>query len=210
MSRIFPHMKPSRLRSLLTPYAPSGINRIFLTPETQESHSRRVRNGGSTRKTFTDGWIEFVDKREARIAVETLNTQTIGGKKGSYYHDDVWNLVFLEGFKWQDLTREIAAENAERANRMRAELTKTRREDRLFEGNVERAKMLDGMKEKRDAKKNKGVDEDITANTASPGDTNERNPNRERARHFKQNAVVPKKKVVDQPEEVKRVLSKIF
>ena len=35
-------------------------------------------------------------------------------KKGGYYHDDLWNMKYLNGFKWSHLTEQIAAENAER------------------------------------------------------------------------------------------------
>ncbi|OBT58514.1 hypothetical protein VE04_01260 [Pseudogymnoascus sp. 24MN13] len=93
------------------------INRIFMTPEDPTSHTRRVRNGGNKKRSFTDGWVEFVSKSDAKKACELLNTQIIGGKKGTYYHDDVWNLLYLRGFKWNNLTQQIAAENAERAAR---------------------------------------------------------------------------------------------
>ena len=104
LSRIPPFLKPSALRSLLTPYAPHGINRLFLTPEDPVLHKQRVKSGGNKKKHFTDGWVEFNSKRDAKIAAETLNTQIIGGKKGGWYHDDVWNIKYLKGFKWRHLT----------------------------------------------------------------------------------------------------------
>src|SRR5450432_1407599 len=97
LSRIPPFMKPQKLRSLLEPYG--AINRIFLTPEDPASHTRRVRNGGNKKRSFTDGWVEYVNKADAKQACELLNARTIGGKKGTYYHDDVWNLLYLKGFK---------------------------------------------------------------------------------------------------------------
>ncbi len=134
LSRIPPFMKPTKLRSLLEPYG--AINRIFLTPEDAASHTRRVRNGGNKKRSFTDGWVEFVNKADAKKACELLNARTIGGKKGTYYHDDVWNLLYLKGFKWNNLTEQIAAENAERASRMRAEISKTKKENKEFVQNV--------------------------------------------------------------------------
>jgi ESF2/ABP1 family protein len=128
LSRIPPFMKPTKLRSLLEPYG--AINRIFLTPEDPASHTRRVRNGGNKKRSFVDGWVEFVNKADAKQACELLNARTIGGKKGTYYHDDVWNLLYLKGFKWNNLTEQIAAENAERASRMRAEISKTTKENK--------------------------------------------------------------------------------
>ena len=203
LSRIPPFMKPQKLRSLLEPYG--SINRIFLSPEDPASHTRRVRNGGNKKRSFTDGWVEFVNKIDAKHACELLNTRIIGGKKGTYYHDDVWNLLFLKGFKWHNLTEQIAAENAERASRMRAEISKTTKENKAFVQNVERAKMLEGMEAKKAAKRRKD-DEDSEGGK----DVMQENKGGERPRHFKQTQVASKKRPEDQPDQVKRVLSKIF
>ncbi|RDL30780.1 Uncharacterized protein BP5553_10125 [Venustampulla echinocandica] len=205
LSRIPPFMKPTKLRSLLEPYG--EINRIFLSPEDPTFHARRVRNGGNKKRSFVDGWVEFINKKDARHACELLNAKIIGGKKGTYYHDDVWNLLYLKGFKWNNLTEQIAAENAERASRMRAEISKTTKENKTFVQNVERSKMLEGMEAKKAAKKRQENDDALgepkepAARTGMTG---------ERPRHFKQTSVAPKRKPEDQPEQVKRVLSRIF
>jgi ESF2/ABP1 family protein len=205
LSRIPPFMKPTKLRSLLEPYG--AINRIFLSPEDPASHTRRVRNGGNKKRSYTDGWVEFVNKVDAKHACELLNARNIGGKKGTYYHDDVWNLLYLKGFKWHNLTEQIAAENAERASRLKVEISKTTKENKEFVRNVERAKMLEGMEAKKAAKRRK-EDEDAIGKKGAT--VKEQNTNGERPRHFKQTAVASKKKSEDQPEQVKRVLSKIF
>ncbi|KUJ16300.1 uncharacterized protein LY89DRAFT_685316 [Mollisia scopiformis] len=206
LSRIPPFMKPSKLRSLLEPYG--AINRIFLTPEDPTSHTRRVRNGGNKKRSFVDGWVEFVNKTAAKQACELLNAQTIGGKKGTYYHDDVWNLLYLKGFKWNHLTEQIAAENAERASRMRAEISKTTKENKEFVQNVERAKMLETIEAKKAAKRRK--DGESGVGTAEATISKKDAKKAERPRHFKQTTVAAKRKPEDQPEQVKRVLSKIF
>ncbi|PFH62372.1 hypothetical protein XA68_13966 [Ophiocordyceps unilateralis] len=197
ISRVPPFMKPAKMRSLLEPYG--TINRMFLAPEDSASRKRRLRAGGNKKPLYTEGWVEFVRKKDAKAACELLNAQIIGGKKRSYYHDDIWNLVYLKGFKWHHLTQQIAAENAERTSRMRAEIRKATKENKEFVRNVERAKMLDGIQAK--AKKRKGEGEARGADDAPP----------ERTRTFKQ---VPQvKKPADdeeQPEHVTRVLSKIF
>ncbi|KAL6881098.1 hypothetical protein J3F83DRAFT_721015 [Trichoderma novae-zelandiae] len=197
ISRVPPFMKPNKLRSLLSPYG--AINRIFLAPEDPTARARRVKGGGNKKKTFTEGWVEFIKKKDAKAVCELLNARPIGGKKGSYYHDDIWNLLYLKGFKWHNLTEQIAAEDAERSSRMRAEISKTTRENKLFVRNVERAKMLDGMEAKAKAKKRKASD---AADSEKP---------RESVRTFKQ---IPKIKkgedTTEEPERVSRVLSKIF
>jgi ESF2/ABP1 family protein len=206
LSRIPPFMKPQKLRSLLEPYGP--INRIFMTPEDPASHTRRVRNGGNKKRSFTDGWVEYINKSDAKKACELLNAQIIGGKKGTYYHDDVWNLLYLKGFKWNNLTQQIAAENAERASRMRAEISKTTKENKEFVQNVERAKMLEGMEAKKVARRAR-EEEDIPAGEWS-AKVEKVKKGGERARHFKQTPSVPKRKAGDHAESVKQVLSKIF
>ena len=206
LSRIPPFMKPQKLRSLLEPFG--DINRIFMTPEDPTSHTRRVRNGGNKKRSFTDGWVEFVSKSDAKKACELLNAQIIGGKKGTYYHDDVWNLLYLKGFKWNNLTQQIAAENAERASRMRAEISKTTKENKEFVQNVERAKMLEGMEAKKAARRAK-EGEGIPADESS-AKVEKVKKGGERARHFKQTQAVSKRKTTDQSESVKQVLNKIF
>lgn len=208
LSRIPPFMKPTKLRSLLEPYG--EINRIFMSPEDPASHARRVKNGGNKKRSFTDGWVEFVNKKNAKQACELLNAQTIGGKKGTYYHDDVWNLLYLKGFKWNNLTEQIAAENAERASRMRAEISKTTKENKEFVQNVERAKMLEGMEAKKAAKKREDNDTPREAKEVKELAVGAKKKGGERPRHFKQTQVAAKRRPEDQPEQVKRVLSKIF
>ena len=152
ISRVPPFMKPQTLKHYLSPHAPSGLGRIFLTPEDHAQHARRIKNGGNKKKSFTDGWVEFASKREAKIAAQLLNGNIIGGKKGGFYHDDLWNMKYLRGFKWSHLTEQIANENAERAARMREEVRRTKVENKRFVEDVEKGKMLEGMEGKRRAK----------------------------------------------------------
>ncbi|EGX91227.1 U3 snoRNP-associated protein Esf2 [Cordyceps militaris CM01] len=212
LSRIPPFMKPAKLRSLLEPYG--SINRVFLAPEDPTAHARRVKAGGNKKRSFTEGWVEFLRKKDAKNVCALLNARTVGGKKGTYYRDDLWNLLYLKGFKWHNLTEQIATENAERASRMRAEISKTSRENKEFVKNVEQAKVLDGIAKSAAARKRKATDE----GTAPPLDgaagaaevDGEAKPQR-RARTFKQTSLVKKSKDMDeQPERVTRVLNNIF
>ncbi|KAK0715587.1 hypothetical protein B0H67DRAFT_514742 [Lasiosphaeris hirsuta] len=206
ISRVPPYMNPAKMRSLLEPYG--KINRLFLAPEDPAARTRRMKSGGNKKRSFTEGWVEFVRKKDAKKACELLNAHTIGGKKGTYYRDDMWNLLYLSGFKWQNLTEQIAAENAERASRMRAEISKTTKENKEFVRNIDRAKMLDGMHAKAAAKQKKASDDggDSTTATAAQSESTHEKP-----RTFKQVPLAKKRKHdEEQPEQVKRVLSKIF
>lgn len=211
LSRIPPFMKPATLKHFLDGYG--DIGRIFLSPEDPTSHARRVRSGGNKKKSFTDGWVEFKSKKDAKIVAETLNGNIVGGKKGNFYHDDVWNIKYLKGFKWHHLTDQIANENAERAARLRAEISRTRKENKDFVADIERSKMLEGMRAKKAKKAADGNSVDggelanVRAEMKEPG-------RRDGTRTFKQNTAKVKTgneaKAADQPESTQRVLRKLF
>jgi ESF2/ABP1 family protein len=210
ISRIPPFMKPATLKHYLTPYG--TIGRVFLTPEDPTAQKQRVRNGGNKKKSFTDGWVEFSSKKDAKAAAETLNGNIIGGKKGNFYHDDMWNMKYLTGFKWSHLTEQIANENAERAARLRAEVARTRRENKSFVEDVERSKMLEGMRVKKAAQADRAG---AAANKSAGAVATKPSAGvRELKRDFKQNEVKSKRirdsTRSEQTEDVQRVLSKIF
>lgn len=210
VSRIPPFMKPQKLRSLLEPYG--RINRIFLAPEDPAAHARRVKAGGNKKKSYTEGWVEFVRKRDAKAVCELLNARNIGGKKGSYYHDDIWTLKYLKGFKWRHLTEQISAENAERTSRMRAEISKAGKENKEFVRNVERARVLDGIaatKAKR-GKKQQQPQQPAASGAAGDGEAGEK-----RRTVFKQIPLAERKSGeaaggAKPAGDVARVLGKIF
>ncbi|KAI6978423.1 hypothetical protein KC355_g11196, partial [Hortaea werneckii] len=191
ISRVPPFMKPQTLRHYLAPHALKGLGRIFLTPEDHEQHIQRVKRGGNKKKSFTDGWVEFASKTEAKLAAETLNGNIIGGKKGNFYHDDLWNMKYLKGFKWSHLTEQIANENAERAARLREEVRRTRQENKAFVEDVERGKMLEGMESKKKAKRKAAGDGDSAADVGE----------QKKARDFKQRKVQGKEDRKGQAEQ---------
>lgn len=68
--------------------------------------------GKNSGKNFTEGWIEFEDKRVAKQVAEMLNGKPMGGKRRSAYHYDLWCLKYLSRFKWDHLTEELGMELA--------------------------------------------------------------------------------------------------
>jgi ESF2/ABP1 family protein len=199
ISRVPPFMKPHTLKHFLSPHAPSGLGRIFLTPEDHVAHTRRVKSGGNKKKSFTDGWVEFVSKREARIAAESLNGNIIGGKKGGFYHDDLWNIKYLKGgFKWSHLTEQIANENAERAARLREGIRRTREENKAFVEGFERGKMEEGRERKR-AEKEKGKKEAGATDGGHSASIAQRKVKHKEGMDFKQQSA--RSKSVGKPDE---------
>ncbi|ODQ82960.1 hypothetical protein BABINDRAFT_159437 [Babjeviella inositovora NRRL Y-12698] len=150
ISKVPPYMKPSKMRQILGRFG--EIDRLFLKPENLKSYARRVKYGGNKKKSFTEGWAEFTKKRHAKLAVHTLNGNPTGEKKGSFYHDDVLNIKYLSGFKWADLTEQIARENEIRDAKLQAELAQQQKLNKTFVANVEKSKMIDNIQKKKKAR----------------------------------------------------------
>ena len=68
---------------------------------------RRRQFKKNRRRNYTEGWVEFADKRVAKATAMALNNTQIGGKKRYYYHDDIWNMKYLPKFRWHHLTEKI-------------------------------------------------------------------------------------------------------
>lgn len=210
LSRVPPFMKPAVLRSLLQPYG--AIGRIFLTPESSTSRTQRLRNGGTRRKLFLDGWVEFIHKRDAKFVAENLNAQTMGGKKRGRWHDEVWNIRYLSGVKWHNLVEQIQNENAERAARLRFEIAQGKKENKAFLENVERGKMVNGIEATR-RKRGEDVDGDKTgAETMDVVQEASDKPKRRKGRlEFSQHTATSKAMKKPEPgQDVNRVLSSMM
>ncbi|KAK6457947.1 uncharacterized protein RJT20DRAFT_125828 [Scheffersomyces xylosifermentans] len=150
LSRIPPYMKPATLRSILSRFG--KIDRLFLKPEDSTIYHKRVKYGGNKKKNFTEGWVEFVRKKDAKMCASTLNANKLGGKKTSYYYDDVINMKYLSGFKWFDLTQQIAKENETRQARLTLELSQQQKLNKTFVNNVEKSKLVTNIQKKRKLK----------------------------------------------------------
>ncbi|CAI5736324.1 unnamed protein product [Hyaloperonospora brassicae] len=154
LARVPPHMKPEKVRSLLTKYG--TVNRIYLVPEDKTLHKKRVSAGGNRRLQYTEGWIEFEDKKVAKRVATMLNTTPIGGRKRDYYHDDMWNLKYLRGFKWAHLTEKVAYENRMRDQKLRVAIAQHKKENERYLERVEQAKQFEGMDARKADKKKTG------------------------------------------------------
>ena len=150
LSKIPPYMKPAKLRSVLSRFG--KIDRLFLKPEDNSTYTKRVKYGGNKKKNYTAGWVEFINKKDAKLCAETLNGNKLGGKKTSYYYDDIINIKYLSAFKWSDLTQQIAKENEIRQAKLSMELSQQQKLNKSFINNVEKSKMINNMQNKRKAR----------------------------------------------------------
>merc|ERR1712013_821965 len=91
-------------------------------------------------RVFSEGWVEFMSKKVARVAAERLNCQPVGGKRKSKAHDQTWNIKYLPRFKWVHLSERLAYEAAVRQQRLRTEISQVKREAEHFKSSVESGK----------------------------------------------------------------------
>lgn len=192
MSRVPPFMRPVKVRSLMEQYG--VVSNIYLVPEDKSIRKNRKKSGGNTRKKFVEGWIEFEDKKLAKRVAESLNNTKIGGKKRSYYHDDIWNLKYLKGFKWRHLTEKIAYDRRMRETRLNAEMAKAARENNAYVEHVEQARLIEKIRARKKRKL---------------GDA-EHDKNDKVNRHFKQVKAVHRSEDSERKSFKNSTLSKIF
>ncbi|KAK6381302.1 RNA-binding ATPase activator esf2 [Exophiala oligosperma] len=148
LSSLPPYLKPAALRNLLEQRGFSPIKRLFLTPASKHKSSSKK----NSRQLYTEGWIEFTSKKTARRCAESLNTQQVGGKKGGFYHDDVWNMKYLRGMRWEELMAGIREEKREEEGRRDEDRRVIARETKMFVEGVEEGRRREGMKRKREMK----------------------------------------------------------
>ncbi|KAJ7477205.1 hypothetical protein B0H11DRAFT_1726646 [Mycena galericulata] len=147
ISRIPPGMRPTKVRHLMSAYG--DVGRVYLQQEDAKRAYLRRKYTATKKAHFTEGWVEFKNKKVARSVAEMLNAQPIGGKKGTRWRDDVWTMKYLPKFKWSMLTEQVAHEAAVHTAKLRVELAQSRTEQRDYLKNVELARVLDKRAERK-------------------------------------------------------------
>lgn len=147
LSSLPPYMKPAKVKHLLEKMAP--VTRLYMVEEDVTIRKRRIKGGGNKKKKYVEGWVEFQDKKMAKEVAGALNGSLVGGKKHNFYHDDMWVMKYLRGFKWSHLTEKLAYERRVREQKLRMEMLQAKKENAAFVGLVEKKKELEGMEERR-------------------------------------------------------------
>lgn len=198
LSSIPPYMKPAKMRQILSRFG--EVDRLFLKREDEQKYRRRVRGGGNKKAMYEEGWAEFIRKRDAKLCAETLNGNIIGGRKGSFYHDDILNVKYLPGFKWTDLTEQIARENDIRQSKLEIEISQANKMNAEFAKNVEKSKMIENIRRSK-----------------RQSDDPERHQDEKPQRSFKQHKVATSRanapaeiKQKDSTKELSSVLNSLF
>uniref|UniRef100_A0A3Q4B515 Activator of basal transcription 1 n=1 Tax=Mola mola TaxID=94237 RepID=A0A3Q4B515_MOLML len=147
LGHIPPRMRPKHMRNMLSAYG--EIGRIFLQPEDRQVR-RKKRKSGSRRCDFTEGWVEFRDKRVAKRVAASLHNTPMGTKKRQRYSSDLWCIKYLHRFQWTHLSERLAYEQMVLQQRLRTEVSQAKRETNFFLSNVDKSARMDKLRKKRE------------------------------------------------------------
>eukprot|EP00727_Mastigamoeba_balamuthi_P010027 m51a1_g5647 hypothetical protein (247) ;mRNA; r:860993-861865 len=156
LSRIPTGMNPTILRQFMEPYGKTL--RIYLVPEDEAHVKARKKAGGDGRRKFLEGWVEFADKRKARLAAMTLNGTEIQGARRAPYAQEIWTIKYLPKFKWFHLTERLAYEQAQRQQRLKVAISRVKEDNETFMEQVASSQAFKRRQERRESKK-KDVEE---------------------------------------------------
>ncbi|EAS06109.1 Pre-rRNA-processing protein esf2, putative (macronuclear) [Tetrahymena thermophila SB210] len=161
LSRIPPYMKATYIRKLLEPY---GIERVYLAAEDDRKRKMRIKNGGNKRRCYTEGWVEFKDKRIAKRVALSLNCTKMVQKTRNFYGEDLWNIKYLPKFKWENLTERLNYQNRVRKEKLQQELQISKKEQDFYRQQLDQSKKVQAV-EKRKLDKNQTKVQNIARRT---------------------------------------------
>eukprot|EP01054_Gregarina_sp_Poly1_P001204 Gregarina_sp_Poly_1__1203@NODE_1296_length_4462_cov_58_443231_g876_i0_p2_GENE_NODE_1296_length_4462_cov_58_443231_g876_i0NODE_1296_length_4462_cov_58_443231_g876_i0_p2_ORF_typecomplete_len171_score19_54RRM_1/PF00076_22/2e06_NODE_1296_length_4462_cov_58_443231_g876_i038134325 len=136
LSRLPYRMSVERLSEELSVCGELG--RIYLRPSTSRRRRQGIQQenispnnyGRTPSTTFEEGWVEFLDKRDAKACEVLLNTQPVGGR--SRNRDDLWNIRYLHRFSWEDLKAFSAADRVSRKRKLEAAVFQIDKENSVY------------------------------------------------------------------------------
>lgn len=146
LGHIPPRLRPKHLRNLLSVYG--EIGRIFLQPEDGMIRKRKKKSG-LRRCDFTEGWVEFRDKRVAKRVAASLHNTPMGTKKRQRFASDLWCIKYLHRFHWTHLSERLAYEQTVLQQRLRTEVTQAKKETNFYLNNVDKGEKMERQRKKR-------------------------------------------------------------
>jgi ESF2/ABP1 family protein len=126
ISRIPYGMTVAKVRHLLSGFG--DVDRIYLH-DGREKETGEKRTGRQSKSAhFTEGWVEFTNKKVAKAVAEMLNAEPIGAASGGTgggkggkksgglgmrrWKDEIWTMKYLSGFKWGMLSEQLGKSHA--------------------------------------------------------------------------------------------------
>uniref|UniRef100_A0A7E4VG68 Activator of basal transcription 1 n=1 Tax=Panagrellus redivivus TaxID=6233 RepID=A0A7E4VG68_PANRE len=137
--KIPPGFNAARMRMELSKLA--EINRIYLAPA--------ISKKGAKTRVYKEGWVEFVSKRKAKFVAQMLNGNMVLGKnRRNRAYDTIWTCKYLHGFKWIHLMEQLVYEKKVEDQRMRAELSKVKRQAEFFADKIDKGARIKKLEER--------------------------------------------------------------
>ncbi|XP_077438781.1 activator of basal transcription 1 [Vanacampus margaritifer] len=146
LGHIPPRFRPKHMRNLLSVYG--EIGRIFLQPEDGQVKAKKKRSG-SRRSDFTEGWVEFRDKRVAKRVAASLHNTPMATRKRQTFVSDLWCIKYLHRFQWTHLSERLAYEQMVLHQRLRTEVSQAKRETNFYLDNVDKSARMEKESKKR-------------------------------------------------------------
>lgn len=142
LSRIPPYMGKTKLRRIFSKHG--DIDRTYFTLEPRINRVRRIKDGGTKKKCFTEGWIEFLRKQDAKRVAALYNNAPTGGKKRhNFYREDLWCIRYLPKFTWTHLEHKIEMDKHVAESEVRNEVTLARKANKFHTKQVNKARYLE-------------------------------------------------------------------
>ncbi|RVE71119.1 hypothetical protein OJAV_G00071710 [Oryzias javanicus] len=149
LGHIPPRLRPKHLRNMLSVYG--EIGRVFLQPEDHQVRKRKKKSG-LRRCDFTEGWVEFRDKRVAKRVAASLHNTPMGTRKRQRFSSDLWCIKYLHRFQWTHLSERLAYEQTVLQQRLRTEVSQAKRETNFYLNNVEKGRKRRSQAQQVDTK----------------------------------------------------------
>lgn len=131
-----------------------AVGRVFFSPESAADREARMKKkrkkdkakpGKRDKQRYTEGWIEFLRKRDAKNVASTFTGRMVEGNAS--YAQEIWGLRYLRGFKFDQLMQEEIYRKAMHARQVEAALKDARESTNLYLERVAQAKRIAYTKE---------------------------------------------------------------
>lgn len=120
-----------------------------LIPSIDESEYReRKRKRGFATHLYKEGWVEFKDKRVARLVARSLNNSDMGRKKRDKYAGYLWNLKYLKGFTWTQIHQKLSEEQEESYRQKSVSIFQANKQVKFLMKNYKKSKAKKSIQER--------------------------------------------------------------
>jgi len=143
LSSVPEYMSVQKLRNTFEEYG--EINRTFFQPiEKSFGYKKGL--------LFSEGWVEFRSKKDAKCVALMLNNTQVGGKKRHPWYNCIWNIKCLPKFTWTDVNADRELKRATYDSRIRADIAQVKKQTNYYVSNYEKSKTLREMKKRKEKK----------------------------------------------------------